>query len=102
MTMQYLAGELSVRLAQLQAEGRSAAAAVGALRHEAETLPPDRLSSVVRRALALVDQVCWESLSRGEIDAFAREAAMGADLAEFGECAGLLVGDETRQQEARP
>lgn len=101
MTMQYLAGELSVRLAQVQAEGRDpSASAVGRLRHEAETLPPDELGTVVRRALALVDQLCWESLASGDVDAFAREAAMGADLAEFGECAGLLVGDETRQQEA--
>lgn len=98
MTMQYLAGELSVRLAQLLADDRdSVGAAAVRLRHQAETFPPDGLAPVVIRALALIDRVCWESLTRGDTDAFARQAAIGADVAEFGMCAGFLAGDERRQ-----
>jgi hypothetical protein len=101
MTMQYLAGELSVLLAQLLADDRdSVGAAAVRLRHEAETLPPDELAPVVICALALIDQVCWESLTRGDTDSFARQAAIGADLAEFGMCAGFLAEHERRQQEA--
>lgn len=101
MTTQYLAGELSVRLAQLQAEDRDRLGGAARLRRQSETLPCEELAPVVIRALALVDRLCWTSLTRGDTDAFVRQAAIGADLAEFGECAGLLAGDERRQQEAR-
>jgi hypothetical protein len=102
MTTQYLIGDLSVLLARLQAEdGDQLGAPTVSLRHRLETLLPDELAPVVIRALAVVDRMCWKSLTRGDTDAFVRQAAIGADLAEFGECAGLLSEDERRQQEAR-
>jgi len=102
MTTQYLTGELSVRLARLQAEDRDQLGVPAVrLRHQSETLPPDELAPVVIRALALVDRMCWKSLTRGDTDAFLRQAEIGVDLAEFGECAGLLARDERQQQEAR-
>ncbi len=103
MTTQYLAGELSERLAPLQAEDRDGLGVPAVrLRHQSETLLPDELAPVVTRALALIDRMCWKSLTQGDTDAFLRRAAIGADLAEFGECAGLLTGDQRRQQEVRP
>jgi hypothetical protein len=36
--------------------------------------------------------MCWDSLSRGDTTAFARQALIGAQLREFGVCAGLLAG----------
>jgi hypothetical protein len=45
----------------------------------------------VTRALDLTDAGCWDSLSRGDTTAFARQAAIGAQLFEFGVCAGLLA-----------
>jgi hypothetical protein len=45
---------------------------------------------VTVRALALTDGLCWDSLNRGDTAAFTRQAAVCAELHEFGVCAGLL------------
>jgi hypothetical protein len=93
MTQQYLAGELSLRLAQLPAlaTNRVALDAAVHLRHLAETLPVATLTGVVERALELIDGLCWESLGRGDITAFIQQAALGAELHEFGVSASLLA-----------
>jgi hypothetical protein len=93
MTQQYIAGELSILLAQLQAVAADETAArnVAELRSEAETRPLAALPYVVARALALDDGMCWQSLTRGDGAAFARQACAGADLREFSVCAGLLA-----------
>jgi hypothetical protein len=92
MTRQYLAGELSVLLAHVQAATTTEAAGRDAwsLRHAAETEPIPALSSVTVRALALTERLCWDSLDRGDTSAFTRQAAVCAELHEFGVCAGLL------------
>jgi hypothetical protein len=92
MTQQYLAGELSVLLARLQAVATNQAAVreVAQLRREAETGPLTALTFVVMRALALSDRLCWDSLERGDAAAFACQAAICAELREFAVCAGLL------------
>jgi len=94
MTQQYLAGELSLLLARLQtaATNQGFACDVAQLRHEAETRPITALSAVAVHALELTDGMCWDSLAKGDSVAFAREAAIGAELREFGVCAGLLAG----------
>ena len=95
MTRQYVAGELSVLLGQLQAaatteeSGREA----WSLRQAAETEPITALGSVTERALALTEGLCWDSLNRGDIAAFTRQAAVCAELHDFGVCAGLLEED---------
>jgi hypothetical protein len=92
VTQQYLAGELSVLLGRVQqvttteAAGRDA----WALRQAAETGPVGALGWVTVRALALTERLCWESLARGDTAGFTRQAAAGAELREFGICAGLL------------
>lgn len=95
MTQQYIAGELSLRLGQLQAlaTDEERAREVGRLRHEAERVPRAELGSVVVRALGLADRLCWDSLSCGDASAFGRQAAIGADLWEFGICACLFEED---------
>jgi hypothetical protein len=92
MTQQYLAGELSQLLAQLQAvtTGRASVRKVARLRREAETVPLAALASVVVRALELTDALSWDSLSQGDVTTFANQAAISADLHEFGVCAGLI------------
>src|SRR5215470_3839736 len=109
MTQQYLLGELSLILGELQAVATNEAATCAAarLRHEAETTPPGALAPVVVRALELTDRVCWHALSRGETAAFLREAAICAELWEFGICAGLLQenwmsGELRRPRRVRP
>jgi len=93
MTQQYLAGEMSLLLAQMQATttDQSSARRLACLRHEAETGPVSALPSVAVRALELTDGLCWYSLSQGDTAAFTRQAAAAADLCEFGVCAGLLA-----------
>jgi hypothetical protein len=95
MTQQYLAGELSSLLGELQAVGAGQAPArdLARLRYEAETWPLAALPSVAARAMTLTDSLCWDSLSHANATAFARQAALGAELHEFGVCAGLLDDD---------
>jgi hypothetical protein len=92
MTRQYLAGELSVLLAHVQAVTTSEAARRDAcsLRYAAETEPIPALGAVAVRALALTECLCWDSLNRGDVVTFSRQAAVCAELQEFGVCAGLL------------
>jgi hypothetical protein len=45
---------------------------------------------LIARALALTEGLCWDSLNRGDTAAFARQAAVCAELHDFGACAGLL------------
>ncbi|HEY2041133.1 MAG TPA: hypothetical protein VGH11_00560 [Jatrophihabitans sp.] len=93
MTQQYLAGELSVRLAGLHAVAGDQARGceIARLRQEAEILPPAALSRVAVRALRLTDALCWDALTRGDTTAFAGVAAISAELREFGVCACLLA-----------
>lgn len=91
MTQEYLIGELSARLEQLQATIRpSASGDVAKLRHQVETRPAAWLGTGVTQALALADKLCWQSLAEGDAAAFSRQAAIGADLRLFGACAQLI------------
>jgi len=108
-THQYLIGELSVRLGDLQAATRKTAAGdVARLRRQVGSGPLAALSRATARALALADSLCWESLTRGDTAAFARQSAVSADLRLFGACAGLLTEEwahtpgRSRSQAARP
>jgi len=94
LTKQYLAGELSVRLEKLlEVTAPSGAVQVAELRHEVESGSLHQLPAELRRAIALADGLCWESLTRGDAAAFARQAAVSADLRQFGACA-RLIGDD--------
>jgi hypothetical protein len=91
MLQDHLIGELSVRLEELQATTTcSAARDVTRLRYEVEAGPPAGLASAALQALALADALCWESLSSGDVPAFARQARVSAELRMFGVCARLL------------
>ncbi len=91
MTQEYLAGELSVRLEQLQAAtSAKGGSQLAHLRHQVESSPPTSLATAMRCALALADGLCWDSLAQGDALSFARQAAVSADLRQFGVCARLL------------
>jgi len=92
MTQQYLVGELSLLLAQLQVltSDDEFAARVADLRSTAEQRGPGVLAEVEARALEIADELCWSSLLRGDPVAFDRQAAAGAQLWEFGMCADLI------------
>ncbi|HEY5985528.1 MAG TPA: hypothetical protein VIV12_03970, partial [Streptosporangiaceae bacterium] len=91
MTQQYLIGELSVCLEQLQAAASQAAVRdVAHLRYEVETRPVAGLVPATARALALADALCWDCVNQGDAAAFARLAGVAAQLRCFGVCARLL------------
>ena len=98
MTQQYLAGELSLLLARLQAVAANTAWVrdFRRLRHEAETMPLTTLSLVAEAALEVADELCWESLERGDTAAFVRQATICAELWQFGVCADLLGETQDR------
>jgi hypothetical protein len=90
--VEYLVGELSVRLEQLQAVATNGPARdVACLRHEVETGGLGGLAPAAARAIALADAICWKSLACGDIAAFATQAEVCADLHLFGTCARLLA-----------
>jgi len=95
MTQRYIAGELSLRLWELQAVAtdQERAREVGRLRYEAERVPLAALGSVVGRALGLANRLCWDSLGCGNVLAFNRQVAICAELWEFGICARLVEED---------
>jgi len=92
MIQEYLVGELSARLGQLQAAAQlpSAREDVARLRRQVENGPVTWLPGELTRALVLAEQMCWDSLSRGDAWAFDRQAALCADLRLFGACARLI------------
>jgi hypothetical protein len=91
MTRQYLIGELSVRLERLQAATADGSARdVECLRSDVETGSVGGLARAAARAIALADGLCWQSLERGDIAAFVRQAEACADLQLFGVSARLL------------
>jgi hypothetical protein len=102
VTQQYLAGELSLLLARLQEATPSPISAgdVVRLRHEAETVPVLALTHVAERALKLADVLCWASLEHGDQTSFGRLAVVGAEIREFGVCAGMLSDDGDRSARA--
>jgi hypothetical protein len=91
VTLQYIAGELSLILGELEAAvPNTARRQVADLRREAETAPFPALPAVAARALRLTDDACWESLTRGDAESFRREASISTELWSFGLCACLL------------
>jgi hypothetical protein len=85
-----LIGELSAWLERLQAATPTSVRELADLRCRVETDPVTRLADEFASALALADRLCWDSLSAGDIDAFARQAPVSADLRLFGVCARLI------------
>ena len=91
MTHNYLIAELSVRLGELQATAGDAAPELATLRYQVEAGSPTGLRAAAVQALALADRLCWQSLSRGDIAIFIRQAEISADLRLFGVCSRLLA-----------
>ncbi len=90
MIQDYLIGELSARLERLQAATPAPVSELTDLRCRVESSPVTWLAAEVASALALADRLCWDSLSAGDIDAFARQAPVSADLHLFGVCTRLI------------
>lgn len=83
MTRQYLIGELTVRLERLQATTGQAVRELARLRAQVEAGPVTGLASATARAMALANELCWDSLSRGDAAAFAAQAMILAELRQL-------------------
>lgn len=92
MTQDYIAGELSLLLAQLRSlsGNEREVGQAAALRREAETSPVHALGPVAERAVEFAEALCWESLEEGDVSAFHRRAEALVDLYEFAVCSRLL------------
>lgn len=68
----------------MQATTAQAVPELARLRAQVETGPVTGLASATARAMALADELCWDSLSRGDAAAFAAQATILAELRQLG------------------
>jgi hypothetical protein len=90
MTRQYIVGELSSLLADLQPAPGEWRAVVDGLRREIESSPLTMLPELADRGMALTDDICWAALEGGATNEFCRFADAAGALREFASNAGLL------------
>ena len=75
MTQQYLIGQFSALLEELQPPpGEWLASAVYDLRQEVESSPVQMLPRLAHTAMDLTDVICWTALERGDAAGFYRYA----------------------------
>ena len=92
MTQQYLIGQFSVFLGELQPPpGEAMADAVRDLRREVETSSLQMLPELAREAMRLTDVICWGALERGDPRGFCRYADAAVALGEFADSAGFIL-----------
>ena len=91
MTQQYIVGELSSLLAELEPAGEdSLRDAVGSLRYQVECSSLSMLPQLTQDALELTDLICRSALDHGDSDAFRRSVTAATALRDFAVAAGLL------------
>ena len=90
MTQQYIVGELSALLGELQPPPGEWLPAVNRLRGEVESSPVPQLPEFAREALQLIDTICWAALERGDVSGFYRSATIAGALRDFTDNARLL------------
>ena len=95
MTQQYIVGELSLWLLQLQsiAPDDTTAAGLARLRLDTEQASLEALPEMALRALDLTRELCRESLARGDLRALTHQATLACELREFAAAASLLSED---------
>jgi hypothetical protein len=92
VTQQYLIGQFSVLLEELQPPpGERLAGAVRDLRREVESSPPQMLPKLAHEAMDLSDVMCWAALEQGDRSSFCRYAKAAAALGEFTDSARLTL-----------
>jgi hypothetical protein len=95
MTQQYLIGQFSVLLEDLQPfPGDCLAAAVHDLRGEVEHSSVPMLPTLACQAIALSDRICWSALERGDASSFCRYVKAAVALGEFTDAAGLVFSSD--------
>ncbi len=91
MTQQYIVGEFSSLLAELQpVPSASLGKALHDLRRDVELGPLPVLPRLAREAMTLTEMICWVALEQGDLCGFSRYADVAAALREFTVSANLL------------
>jgi hypothetical protein len=90
MTQQYIIGEFSSLVAELEPAAGELGSVLTGLRREIEVSPLGGLPKLARDALNLTDLVCWVALEEGDVASFRRCADTAAGLWEFTASANLL------------
>ena len=90
MTQQYIVGQFSVLLEDLQPPTGEWLAAVRELRSEVESCSLSMLPRLAQEAVDLTDLICWSALEQGNLDSFWGCARSAAALGEFIDNARLL------------
>jgi hypothetical protein len=93
MTQQYVIGQLSVLLADLEEAASQWQPAVRDLRREVELSPLASLPSLAEEAMRLSDVICWDALERGDVSRFCGGVRSAYALGEFVDCARLSRRD---------
>jgi hypothetical protein len=92
VTQQYLIGQFSVLLGELQPPpGELMADAVRDLREQVESSPLQMLPKLAHDAMRLTEAICWGALERGDPGGFCRYADAAVALGEFANSAGLIL-----------
>jgi hypothetical protein len=92
VTQQYIVGQFSVLLVDVEPPAGEWFGAVRELRREVESCPLSMLPRLARKAIGLTDLMCWSALEQGNLDGFRGCARSTAALGEFIDTAGLLRG----------
>jgi hypothetical protein len=91
MTQQYIVGEFSSLLAELQpAPSALLGDALHDLRRDVELGPPPVLPRLAQEAMTLSDMICWAALEQGDVSGFSRYVGAAVALREFTVSANLL------------
>ena len=90
MTQQYIVGQLSSLLSELESVRGEWRGDVRELRRDVESSPLTRLPELARRALNLIDMICWADLEDGDTRGLTRHARTALALHEFADSARLL------------
>ena len=90
MTQQYIVGQFSVLLEDLQLPSGEWLAAVRELRSEVESCPLSMLPRLAQEAMGLTDRICWSAVEHGDVSSFCGSTRSAAALGEFLDNAGLL------------
>jgi hypothetical protein len=85
MTQQYLIGEMSQLIAELQSACPTSGGGeeFAVLRRRCEGRPLVALSGIAADAVLLDDRICWDLLTTGDVASFGQFAAAAANLCEF-------------------
>jgi hypothetical protein len=90
VTQQYLIGQFSLLLEDLQPPAGEWLAAVRRLRSQVESCPVSVLPRLAQEAVSLTDGICWAALENGDVSGFDGYAKRAAALGEFFDNARLL------------